>query len=118
VKPQRPGRHSTVTPRTGHTTVSGRPPTRPKLPPPRQWRTVPKLTLGSPKGGPATKRTIGRLIDDEESTLVDVLDDLLKKGVVLNAEVILALADVDLIYLRLSAILCGAARVLPRARRR
>jgi hypothetical protein len=46
---------------------------------------------------------------------VDVLDNLLDKGVLLNAEVILALADVDLIYLRLSVLLCGAARVLPRA---
>jgi hypothetical protein len=121
VKSPRPVRRSTVTRRTRrtrHTTVNGKPPSRPKLPPPPQRPPVPKLTLRSPKGRPAAKRTFGRLIDDEESTLVDVLDDLLKKGVVLNAEVILALADVDLIYLRLSAILCGAARVLPRARRR
>jgi hypothetical protein len=56
-------------------------------------------------------------VDDEETSLVDVLDNLLDKGVLLNAEVILALANVDLIYLRLSALLCGAARVLPRASR-
>ena len=35
----------------------------------------------------------------------------------LNAELILALADVDLVYIRLSALLCAADRVLPRLRR-
>jgi hypothetical protein len=34
--------------------------------------------------------------------------------VVLNADVVLALADVDLVYLRLSALLCAADRVLKR----
>jgi hypothetical protein len=113
VKPPRPRRYSTVSRRIRHTTVGGKPPTRPNPAPPPQRPPVPKLTLTSPKG----RRTIGRLIDDEESTLIDVLDNLLDKGVVLNAEVILALANVDLIYLQLSAILCGAARVLPRAAR-
>ena len=52
--------------------------------------------------------------------MLDLVDNLLNKGVVLNAEVILALANVDLVYLRLSALLCAADRVLPRglARRR
>jgi hypothetical protein len=44
---------------------------------------------------------------------VDVIDNLLNRGVVLNADVILALADIDLVYLRLSALLCAADRVLP-----
>jgi hypothetical protein len=78
---------------------------------------VPRLAIAAPKTRPAAKRQVGRLVDDDESTLVDVLDNLLSKGVVLNAEVILALANVDLIYLRLSAILCGAARVMPAASR-
>lgn len=56
-------------------------------------------------------------MDAAESTLLDVLDNLLEKGVVLNAEVVLALANVDLVYLRLSAVLCAADRVLPRAKR-
>lgn len=54
-------------------------------------------------------------MDDGEKSLVDVLDSLLNQGVVLNADVILALANVDLVYLRLSALLCAADRVLPRA---
>jgi hypothetical protein len=59
------------------------------------------------------KREVARLIDDGDKTLVDVLDSLLNQGVVLNADLILALADVDLVYVRLSALLCAADRVLP-----
>lgn len=59
------------------------------------------------------KRAIARIIDDGEKTLVDVLDSLLNQGVVLNADLVLALADVDLVYVRLSALLCAADRVLP-----
>lgn len=42
-----------------------------------------------------------------------MIDNLLNKGVMLNADLILALADVDLVYIRLSALLCAADRVLP-----
>jgi hypothetical protein len=56
---------------------------------------------------------IGRLLDDEDASLVDVLDNLLNKGVVLNAELVLALADVDLVYVRLAALLCAADRLFP-----
>ena len=45
---------------------------------------------------------------------MDVLDSLLNQGVVLNADLVLALADVDLVYVRLSALLCAADRILPR----
>ena len=57
------------------------------------------------------------MIDSAEASLLDVIDSLLSKGVVLHAEVVLALADVDLIYLRLSALLCAADRILPSQRR-
>jgi hypothetical protein len=60
------------------------------------------------------KREVARIIDDGQKTLVDVLDSLLNQGVVLNADLVLALADVDLVYVRLSALLCAADRVLPR----
>jgi len=59
------------------------------------------------------KHEVARIIDDGESTLVDVLDSLLNQGVVLTADLVLALADVDLVYVRLSALLCAADRVLP-----
>lgn len=58
-------------------------------------------------------KAVGLIMDDGEKSLVDVLDSLLNRGVVLNADVILALANVDLVYLRLSALLCAADRVLP-----
>lgn len=48
-----------------------------------------------------------------ESTVLDVLDHLLNKGVMLNADVTLGVAGIDLIYLRLSSLLCAADRVLP-----
>ena len=56
---------------------------------------------------------VARIIDDSERSLADVIDNLLNQGVMLNADVILALANVDLVYLRLSALLCAADRVLP-----
>ena len=54
---------------------------------------------------------VARIIDQSDSSLLDVLDNLLNRGVVLNADVILALANVDLVYVRLSALLCAADRV-------
>ena len=62
---------------------------------------------------PPPARKVAHIIDDSQGSLVDVLDSLLNQGVVLNAELVLALADVDLVYLRLSALLCAADRVLP-----
>jgi hypothetical protein len=66
-----------------------------------------------PQRKPRPRRQAARIIDPDDSTLLDVIDNLLSKGVVLNADVILALANVDLVYLRLSALLCAADRVLP-----
>lgn len=48
-----------------------------------------------------------------ESSLLDLVDNLLNQGVVITGEVVLGLADVDLIYLRLSVILCAADKLLP-----
>jgi hypothetical protein len=71
----------------------------------------------SPPSPPAG-RQVARIIDDQsESSLLDVLDNLLNRGVVLNADLTLALANVDLVYVRLSALLCAADRVLPDAPR-
>jgi hypothetical protein len=52
---------------------------------------------------------------DADASLLDVVDHVLTKGVVVSGDVVLALADVDLVYLRLSALLCAADRL---ARRR
>jgi hypothetical protein len=54
----------------------------------------------------------------EDASLLDLVDNVLTRGVMVSGDVVLGLADVDLIYLRLSALLCAADRVLPGARRR
>ena len=87
------------------TVPKAKPPRRPPTPHP------PKLRRPAP---PPPPRHVAHIIDDGDRSLVDVLDSLLNQGVVLNAELVLALANVDLVYLRLSALLCAADRVLPR----
>jgi hypothetical protein len=54
-----------------------------------------------------------QVLDAPESTVLDVLDHLLNKGVMLNADVTLGVAGIDLIYLRLSSLLAAADRILP-----
>src|SRR5207237_4955043 len=54
-----------------------------------------------------------QVLDAPDQTLLDVLDQLLNKGVMLTGDVTLGVAGVDLIYLRLSSILCAVDRVLP-----
>ena len=59
------------------------------------------------------------VLEGHDASLLDILDNVLTKGVVVTADLVLGVADVDLIYLRLSAILCAADRVLgPRAKAR
>ena len=53
------------------------------------------------------------ILEAPESTVLDLIDSLLNKGVMANGEVTLGVAGIDLIYLRLSSILCAADRVLP-----
>jgi hypothetical protein len=48
-----------------------------------------------------------------ETSLLDLVDNLLNQGVLVTGEVVIGLAGVDLIYLQLSAVLCAADRVLP-----
>jgi hypothetical protein len=97
-------------PRVRHTTV-------PKTPPPQTARRpspprrTPVPTLQSRVPRLPARRRAARIILTSETSLLDVIDSLLNKGVVLNADIILALANVDLVYLRLSALLCAADRV-------
>jgi hypothetical protein len=53
-----------------------------------------------------------------EASLLELVDHVLNRGVVLTGDVVLGLAGVDLVYLRLSALLCAADRVLGGGRRR
>jgi hypothetical protein len=58
----------------------------------------------------------GQVLEAPESSLLDLLDHLLNKGVMATGDVTLGVAGIDLIYLRLSTILCAADRVMPRDR--
>ena len=59
-------------------------------------------------------RTVAeQVLSDEATTLLDVVDHALTKGVVLTGDLTIGLAQVDLVYLRLSLLLCAADRVLP-----
>jgi hypothetical protein len=53
------------------------------------------------------------ILETPDSTLLDLLDNLLNKGVMANGDVTLGVAGVDLIYLRLSALLCASDRIEP-----
>ena len=53
------------------------------------------------------------VIGSEEASLLDIVDNVLNKGVVLSGDVTIGLAQVDLVYARLSLLLCAADRVLP-----
>jgi hypothetical protein len=55
-----------------------------------------------------------KIIESADSSLLEIIDHVLNKGVLVNGEVFLGVAGVDLIYLRLSVMLCAADRVLPR----
>ena len=63
---------------------------------------------------PARSTVAEEVLLPPEDTLLDLLDRLLNKGVMLNGDVALGVAGVDLIYLRLSTLFCAADRVLPR----
>jgi hypothetical protein len=109
--PRRRSRHTTVSARARHTTVRSGAPIGKKRPGPVPRVATPKPASRAPKRT-TPKSQVGRILDDD-SSLLDLIDNLLNKGVMLNADLILALADVDLVYIRLSALLCAADRVLP-----
>jgi hypothetical protein len=90
---------------------------RDRRPPRPKHRTViPQPSLRPPKTAPRP-RQIAHIVDEDQASVLDLIDNMLNKGVLLNADLILALANVDLVYVRLSALLCAADRVLGRRRR-
>jgi hypothetical protein len=62
---------------------------------------------------PATTaaRGTGALFEEDDATLLDLVDNILTKGVVIDAEVVLGLAGVDLVYVRLSALVSAADKM-------
>jgi hypothetical protein len=77
----------------------------------------------SPRAGPrgrtrersgASVATDAELVlGTEEATLLDLVDNVLNRGVVLTGDVTIGLAQVDLVYARLSLVLCAVDRILP-----
>lgn len=101
------GRHPPLPP--ARERIAG-PPGRPEYaPPPRR----PEIPAPPRTAHPST---VARIVDAADSTLLDVVDNLLNRGVVVNADVMLALAGVDLVYLRLSLLLCAADRIMNQSR--
>lgn len=47
-----------------------------------------------------------------ERTLLDIVDNLLSQGVVISGDAVLGVADVDLVYLKLSVLLCAVDRLV------
>jgi hypothetical protein len=65
---------------------------------------------------PARDSAADQVLDSRESSILDLLDRLLDKGVIANGDLTLGVAGVDLIYIRLSALLCAVDRVFPPGR--
>jgi hypothetical protein len=58
------------------------------------------------------------LIADADETLLELVDHVLNKGVAVSGDVMLSIAGVDLVYLRLSALLCAADRIWASGKKR
>ena len=52
------------------------------------------------------------ILTTADASLLDIVDNLLNKGVVLTGDVVIGLAGIDLVYVRLSALLCAADRIV------
>ena len=95
-------------------TVRRGPLARERRPPrPRRRAPIPRPAVRPPQTAPR-RRQVAVITDEDRASVLDLIDNLLNKGVMLNADLILALADVDLVYVRLSALLCAADRVMRR----
>ena len=52
------------------------------------------------------------ILERADASLLEIIDHVLNKGVMIQGEVILGVAGVDLVYLRLNALLCAADKLL------
>lgn len=52
------------------------------------------------------------ILEGVDASLLDIVDHVLTKGVVVTGDLMLGVADIDLVYLRVSAVLCAADRIL------
>jgi hypothetical protein len=56
------------------------------------------------------------ILERADASLLEIVDHVLNRGVVVSGELLLGVAGVDLVYLRVTAVLCAADRLLPRER--
>lgn len=57
------------------------------------------------------------VLEGIDASLLDIVDHVLNQGIVVTGDLVLGVADVDLVYLRASVVLCAADRILgPRPR--
>lgn len=61
---------------------------------------------------PRKRSQTDAIIERADASLLEIIDHVLNKGVMIQGEVILGVAGVDLVYLRLNALLCAADKVL------
>src|SRR5512138_624584 len=66
-----------------------------------------------PRKPPRRRSDADEILGPEDASLLDIVDNLLNKGVVLNGDLTIGLARVELIYARVSLLLSAADRVLP-----
>jgi gas vesicle structural protein len=57
------------------------------------------------------RRDAPLLFEEADATLLDLVDNILTKGVVIDAEIVLGLAGIDLVYVRLSALVSAADKM-------
>jgi len=59
----------------------------------------------------ARKDAAEEILERADASLLEIVDHVLQKGVMVTGEVMLGVAGIDLIYLRLSVLLCEADRI-------
>jgi hypothetical protein len=70
-------------------------------------------TGAAPAGNPPSTRASLALQPSDDLGLVDLLDRVLEAGVVVSGDVVLSLADVDLVYLNLRLLLGSVETLRP-----
>jgi hypothetical protein len=62
---------------------------------------------------PRQRTEAEQILGSDDASLLDIVDNLLNKGVVLSGDITIGLAQIDLVYARVSLLLSAADRVLP-----
>jgi hypothetical protein len=62
---------------------------------------------------PAGRASAREILETEDASLLDLVDNLLDRGVVITGDLVIGLAGIDLIAIRLAALVAAADRVQP-----